>query len=264
MPTETFNLMYPADNIHNLDPAVIVKEAHLFRTVEYPPSKRSEIGIPFSDPIADGSTIQASTFRALGAGTSPKIVFDILYQIRKQSNCPIIILSYFNPIMRMGIEKFVEKARHIRVDGFVIPDLPLEESSRLWQYTSICGIDLILFAAPSTSLSRLNTIMQKSSGFLYLVSVHGVTGERDNIQQRTVDLVREFSSMAKGRIPIAVGFGISKPEHIRTVISSGAEGVIIGSAFINVIDTSKGNPNDATRRLRLLAASFKSATAYPS
>lgn len=219
-----------------------------------------ELGIPFSDPIADGPSIQAASLRALTAGTTPKRVLEMAGEIRKKRDVPVVILTYFNSIFKMGIQTFFRKARSSLVDGVVVPDLPLEEAGDYIKAAKACEINTIFLAAPSTTNNRLENIITSTSGFLYVVSHFGVTGERKEVEASTLKLVRRISQKAKGRIPVAVGFGISRPEHVKTIIEAGADGVIVGSAFVNVIQQNQGKIRDMCMELEELARQLKAGT----
>lgn len=219
-----------------------------------------ELGIPFSDPIADGPVIQAASSRALEAGTRPRDVLNCAKKISSRFPVPIVLLSYYNPILKIGISSFLQEAQASGVDGLVVPDLPLEETE---EYSAACHshqIDAIFLATPTTERSRLTKIATSSSGFLYLVSVTGVTGERDRIAPETLKMVEESCRLVSHIIPVAVGFGISKPEHIRELCSKGADGVIIGSALVKIVSEEKGNGNGVRRRLLDTTREFKEAT----
>ncbi|MGQ9478404.1 MAG: tryptophan synthase subunit alpha [Thermoproteota archaeon] len=220
-----------------------------------------EIGIPFSDPIADGPTIQASDFRALKAGTTPKTVFNIVREIKNNfTEVPIVILTYYNIPFKMGLGYFMGQASKSGVDGVVVADLPVEEAGEYKDEAEKHGVDTVFLATPSTSTDRLRKILNMTSGFLYLVSVFGVTGVRESLAQLTIQTIRRIHSYTEGSIPLAVGFGISKPEHVGAVIACGAEGAIVGSAFIKVIERNLNFEDDLLRELSDLAYSFKSAT----
>lgn len=196
-----------------------------------------ELGIPFSDPIADGPTIQRATFRALKSGTKPITVLNIAGEISsKHPNTPIIILTYYNIIYRMGLERFFTLAEENNVSGLIVPDLPIEEAMPCRIVAEKHKVDLILLAAPSTSDERLKKILEYTSGFLYLVSIFGVTGARRNLQKMSISFLRRVSAISNGRVRLAVGFGISKPSHVRTLIANGADGVIVGSRLIELIE----------------------------
>jgi len=216
-----------------------------------------ELGLPFSDPIADGPTIQAASLRALNAGTTPMKVLEIAKQIKSQHDVPIVVMTYYNPVFRIGVDKFLGLAKEHLVDGFIVPDLPVEEAADYKTDANKCGLDTIFLAAPSTSNERLTKIVDFSSGFLYLVSHYGVTGAKTAVEDSTVQLIKRVLPFTEGKIPLAVGFGISKPQHIQTVIHAGADAAIVGSAFINIIQ--KNNPT-MLRKLQETAQALKSAT----
>jgi len=219
-----------------------------------------ELGIPFSDPIADGPTIQAATLRALKAGTTPRMVLETAKEIKEKHDTPIVILTYYNPIFRMGLEKFLTLARKCKVDGLIVPDLPFEEASTYKEVAESHEIDIIFLAAPSTSIERLEKIIESASGFLYLVSLYGVTGTREHIQDSTVKLIEKFLPYTKNRIPMAVGFGISKPEHVKKIVESGADGAIVGSAFVNIIRKNKRSFRKMLREIEENTCKLKKAT----
>ncbi|HID17486.1 TPA: tryptophan synthase subunit alpha [Candidatus Bathyarchaeota archaeon] len=172
---------------------------------------------------------------------------------------PIVALTYYNLIYRMGVERFVKLAKECGVDGVVVADLPIEESGEYRSEAQKYGLDTVFLAAPSTTSERLRRIAERSSGFLYLVSVFGVTGIREKLQELTVKLIRRAASVVGGRLPLSVGFGISKPEHVSSVISKGADGAIVGSKFVKII----GENRNAARMLEELegeALKLKRAT----
>lgn len=218
-----------------------------------------ELGIPFSDPIADGPTIQAATVRALKAGTTPKMALEIAREIKKEHSVPITILTYYNLIFRMGLENFFRLARSHKVDGLIVPDLPIDEAHEYKKVSEAHEIDTIFLAAPSTSKERLQRIIDYTSGFLYLVSLFGVTGARENIQDLTIRHIKKFLPYTKGRIPLAVGFGISKPEHVKAVVESGADGAIVGSAFVNIIQKNQGSTRKMLKEIEEKAHKLKGA-----
>jgi tryptophan synthase alpha chain len=219
-----------------------------------------ELGLPFSDPIADGPTIQAASLRALKAGTTPMRVLQIVKEIKSQYELPIVVMSYYNPIFRIGLDSYLTQAKEYQVDGFIVPDLPVEEASDYKQIASKNGLDTIFLAAPSTSNKRLSQIVAASSGFLYLVSHFGVTGTQTEIGKSTIELIKRVKPFTTARIPLAVGFGISTPEHVQQVVAAGADATIVGSAFINIIQNSKGDLEAATKGLQTAASNLKKAT----
>ncbi len=219
-----------------------------------------ELGVPFSDPIADGPTIQAASVRALEAGTTTKIVLGMAGEVKKKCGLPVVILTYFNPVFRMGLENFFRLASNCGVDGVVVPDLPVEEAEAYREAARACGVDTIFLAAPSTSMERLRKIVGCTSGFLYLVSHFGVTGAREALEDSTVQLIKRVLPYTVGRVPLAIGFGVSKPEHVQCIIQSGADGVIVGSAFVNVVHRHQGDVDRMLEELGVTARKLKNAT----
>jgi tryptophan synthase alpha chain len=219
-----------------------------------------ELGLPFSDPIADGPTIQAASVRALKAGTTPKMVLGMAGDIKRKCGVPVVILTYYNPVFRMGLENFFRLAKSFGVDGVVVPDLPVEEAEAYREAAGSCGVDTIFLAAPSTSNERLRRIVACTSGFLYVVSHFGVTGTREALADSTVRLVKRVLPFTRGRVPLAVGFGVSKPEHEKRIIGAGADGVIVGSAFVNLVHKHQRDLDRMLGELEALARTLKSAT----
>ena len=195
-----------------------------------------ELGIPYSDPLADGPIIQFSASRALKSGTTSKKVIQLLESLKDKLHIPIILFTYFNPILKYGFENFCELASEAGVSGLIIPDLPLEEASKFSKIVSSYFIDLILLVAPTTPFERMKIISNNTKGFTYLVSVTGVTGERNKMENRVESLITKLKEISIN--PVAVGFGISSPEHVNKVRKWGADGVIIGSAFVKRIYNS--------------------------
>ena len=219
-----------------------------------------ELGLPFSDPIADGPTIQAASVQALKAGTTPKMVLRMAGEIKRKCPVPIIIMTYFNPVFRLGLERFFRLAKNSGVDGVIVPDLPVEEADGYRKAAAACGVDAIFLAAPSTTEERLNKIVECSSGFVYLVSHFGVTGAREKMAESTIQLVKKVLPHTQGKVPLAVGFGVSKPEHVRAILGAGADGVIVGSAFVNIISGNRENVDGMLAELEAAARRLKAAT----
>jgi tryptophan synthase alpha chain len=219
-----------------------------------------ELGLPFSDPIADGSTIQAASVRALAAGTTPMKVLAIAKQIKQKYDVPVVVMTYYTPVFRIGIDKFLGSAKENMVDGFIVPDLPVEESTDYKRSAKAFELDTIFLAAPSTTNERLKRIVQCSSGFLYLVSHYGVTGAKIAVEDSTVQLIKRVLPFTGGKIPLAVGFGISKPEHVQRIIAAGADAAIVGSAFINIIEKNSKNIPALLKQLKATARELKTAT----
>ena len=195
-----------------------------------------ELGIPYSDPLADGPIIQLSASRALKSGTTPKKVIKLLESLKGKLNIPIILFTYLNPLLCFGFEHFCELASNAGVSGLIIPDLPLEEAYKFSKIVSNHSMDLVLLVAPTTPFERMKKISNHTKGFTYLVSVTGVTGERNKMESRVENLIAKLKEINNN--PIAVGFGISTPEHVNKVREWGADGVIIGSAFVKRISSS--------------------------
>ena len=189
-----------------------------------------ELGMPYSDPLADGPVIQAAAARALTAGTSPSRVLEMLTTLRGEIDVPVILFTYSNPLLNVGMEEFCEQAAAAGAAGLVVPDLPLEEAERLSPIAERHGLDLVLLVAPTTPPDRMGRIAESSRGFTYLVSVTGVTGERAQMETRVEGLVQQLKDASP--VPVAVGFGISGPDQIRQVRGWGAEGAIVGSALV--------------------------------
>lgn len=192
-----------------------------------------ELGIPFSDPLADGVTIQRASFRALQNGVTPGLCLDLVKKIREKVNTPLVFMTYFNPVLNYGLEKFCNECALSGIDGLVIPDLPPEEGLTLEKAVKKYRLDLIYLAAPTSTEQRIKIVAQHTSGFIYLVSVTGVTGTRERLPadlKTFITRVRKISNL-----PLCVGFGISTPEQARLVAQL-ADGVIIGSKIIQLIE----------------------------
>ncbi len=203
-----------------------------------------EVGVPFSDPLADGPVIQRATERALAAGTTLASVLDLLERIRPGVRAPVVIFSYANPILRMGTERFADRARAAGVDGVLVLDLPIEEADEFRALIASRGIDTILLLSPTTTDERLRKAASLGSGFLYAISRLGVTGARDRIADGAEDMVRRIRAVSS--LPVALGFGISKPEHVREV-GQWADAAVVGSALVNVIAEAGASPELTTR-----------------
>lgn len=215
-----------------------------------------EIGIPFSDPIADGKSIQAAAVRALKASTTPTDVLRIARETKESHGVPVVLMTYYNPVFCGGVGRFLDSAKRAGVDGVIVPDLPLEEAAVFGRASRKRGIDTILLAAPSTSDERMKEVVANTSGFLYLVSVLGVTGARSYLRSETVSLVKSARRFTAGKVPLAVGFGISKPEHVGAVVRAGADAVIVGSAIVDMVKDIDGEGDEVTGRIEAYVASL--------
>ena len=196
-----------------------------------------EIGIPFSDPIADGSTIQDAIQSSLISGTTPDMCLELASRIRKTfPNIPLIIMTYSNILYRKGYIQFAEKAKENGIDGLIIPDIPIEESKEYLNTMQNTGLSTIFLVSPNTSEKRLKMISRICTGFLYAISVYGTTGERKGFDEYTIESIKRVKKVtAADELPLAVGFGISNPQHVKYMIDAGADAVIIGSAIIKKI-----------------------------
>jgi tryptophan synthase alpha chain len=214
-----------------------------------------ELGIPFSDPIADGPTIQAASQRALANGTTLGKVLELVAQVRAQGcEVPLVLMGYLNPITAMGAEAFCARAAKAGVDGLIIPDLPYDEANELSGAAEKHGLDLILLAAPTTLPERLAEIGRRTRGFLYFVSVTGVTGARVELPK---DLPERLASLKRiTQAPVAVGFGISTPEQARA-LSEYADAVVVGSAIVKAVEAAKGDTAPVATLVRSLAEALR-------
>lgn len=197
-----------------------------------------ELGIPYSDPLADGPVIQAAATRALARGTTLDRVLEVVQQVTPQLNSPLILFSYYNPILHQGIEQFLERIYQAGARGLVVPDLPLEEAEVLLLPAQTRGIEVILLVAPTSPLARIEAIAAKSQGFIYLVSSTGVTGVRSQVAKNVQSMIEKLRNVTDK--PIGVGFGISQAEQAKQVIEWNADAVIVGSAIVKLLAQDHG------------------------
>jgi tryptophan synthase alpha chain len=191
-----------------------------------------ELGIPFSDPMADGVTIQESSYQALQNGTTTEMCLDIAKKLRAQTQTPLVFMTYYNPVLSYGLERFCHACTGSGVDGLIIPDLPPEEGESLECAASEQGLDLIYLISPNSTAERIRIVAEKSRGYIYLVSVAGVTGTRDSLPTGTAAFVSRVRQVAKQ--PLCVGFGISTAQQAKQV-SRISDGVIVGSKLIQLM-----------------------------
>ena len=211
-----------------------------------------ELGVPFSDPVADGPVIQRASERALRGGTTLAGVLSLVKSLRAKTEVPLVLFSYFNPVLQMGLEKFGDAAKAAGADGVLITDLTPEEGGDYRAAMSSRGLDTIFLAAPTSTDERLALIVKATSGFLYLISRTGVTGERDSLPEELPALVRRARSFTN--LPIAVGFGISLPTHV-TVLGGIADAAVVGSALMTEIEkysTADAAASAVADRIRVL------------
>lgn len=199
-----------------------------------------ELGVPFSDPLADGPIIQEASSYALKKGTNLPKILDLVKKLRKDTQLPICLMTYYNPVFCLGDKKFIDQAVKSGVDGVIIPDLPLEEAKEFIQYANKKGLENICFVAPTSSNERIKQIAKVARGFIYYVSLTGVTGSRDSL---STDLKSNLSKIKKlTNKPVCVGFGISNAQQVKKV-SKISDGVIVGSAIVKKIKENIARPN---------------------
>ena len=200
-----------------------------------------ELGAPFSDPLADGPTIQKAALRSLQHHTSIKDVFGLVSEVRRVSKVPLIVMTYYNLVFHYGEERFVRDAVAAGLDGVILPDLPPEEAGTLVPLAKKAGLDTIFLLAPTSTEERMKAVARVSQGFIYYVSLTGVTGSHLGLQQAAIkESIARIKSLTDK--PVAVGFGIATPDQAAEVAMSGADGVIVGSALVKVIEESIGTP----------------------
>jgi tryptophan synthase alpha chain len=216
-----------------------------------------ELGVPYSDPLADGPVIQAAATRSLQNGTRLEDVLQLVKQVSPNLRSPIILFTYYNPILNRGIETFLKEISEAGAKGLVVPDLPLEEAETLLRPAKEYGIELTLLVAPTSPPERISAIAQQSQGFIYLVSTTGVTGMRSQMESRVKDLIAELRQVTDKAI--GVGFGISQPEQARQVMNWGSDAAIVGSAFVKRL--SEGSPVEGLKAIEEFCQSLRNAIA---
>jgi tryptophan synthase alpha chain len=199
-----------------------------------------ELGIPFSDPLADGATIQRASYEALRQGVTPKVCFEVAQELRRRVETPLVFMTYYNPVLKFGLEEFCSKCAEVGIDGLIIPDLPPEEGKDLEKSTRRHGLDLVYLLSPASTEERIRLVTSRSSGFIYLVSLTGVTGARDKLPEELESFVASVRKRTEK--PLCVGFGVSTPEQARRVAKV-ADGVIVGSRIIQLLDKDKSLEN---------------------
>jgi len=214
-----------------------------------------ELGFPFSDPIADGPTIQMASTESLNKGTKIDNFFSIVKKIRKEAEIPLVLMTYTNILYNQTYQKFIARAREAGIDGLILPDMAIEESNEYIKAAKSSGMDTIFLVSPNTQNERLRKIIKTTSGFLYMVAVFGTTGVQSKIHKYTIDALKNTKRTANGKIPVGVGFGISTEKDVQKYVSSGADAVIVGSANIKIMENTPGNKiekkiSSFTRRLK--------------
>ena len=204
-----------------------------------------ELGFPFSDPLADGPIIQNASTISLKNGTKLNSLFNLIKKIRKETDIPLVLMTYTNILYKQGFAKFIFGAKKAGIDGFILPDMSIEESEDYVNAAKKHNIDTIFLVSPNTNTDRLKRISKITSGFLYLVSIYGTTGMKTIIQQYTINAIKNTKKVVNAKIPVGVGFGVSTPEDVKKFVSSGADAVIIGSAFLKLIEKTPQNQLEA-------------------
>jgi len=202
-----------------------------------------ELGIPFSDPLADGTTIQKASFSALEKGVNTRLCLETARQLSQKIDIPLVFMTYLNPVFSYGLAEFCVACASSGVSGLIIPDLPPEEGSELEVITERNGLDLIYLLSPSSTEERIRIVAERSRGFIYLVSITGVTGVRDKLPENLETFVNQVRQVAT--LPLCVGFGISTPEQAKSVARI-ADGVIVGSRLIQLMEADESMANVAT------------------
>jgi tryptophan synthase alpha chain len=220
------------------DPDMARSTAHARALAEH--ASVLEVGVPFSDPIADGPTIQAAATRALAAGTKPADALRLVRDLRKDLDVPIALMTYYNLVHHAGVATWVQDAVRAGVDGVIVPDLPVGEAGELLGAAKAEGLGTVFLASPATPDERLDAIAQASSGFLYLVSMYGVTGARERLPDYTMQLVQRVKQRTAGKVPLGVGFGVSRKEQVQQLHQAGADAVVVGSAVVDRIARGEG------------------------
>ena len=219
-----------------------------------------EIGIPFSDPIADGPTLQSASSLALQRGITADGALDLARNIRSaHSDLPLVVMTYSNILIRSGMHKFLRHAKASGVDGFILPDMPIEESHIYHRNACDLNLSTVFLVSPNSSEARIKQIVAVTSGFLYLVSVYGITGARKSYESYSIDALKRVKKIVGSKVPVGVGFGISQPQHVKIMSNCGADAVIVASAIINKIANSSKDNNKLLNEISDYARTLKAA-----
>ena len=217
-----------------------------------------ELGMPFSDPLADGPVIQNAGFQALQKGMNFDQFLTIVKKIRKETDIPLVLMTYTNLLYRHGYEKFISIVKSAGIDGLILPDMSIEESKDFLKAARKHKMDTIFLISPNTAPKRIKKIADTSSGFLYLVSVFGTTGGQQQFQDYTTHAIKNAKKILDGKIPLGVGFGVSNPDQVRFIIKSGADAIIVGSAFLRLME--KAPAEKIEDKIESFTKSLKKAT----
>ena len=216
-----------------------------------------ELGFPFSDPLADGPVIQNASTISLNKGTTVSKFFSLVKKIRKLTDLPLVVMTYTNIFYNRGYPEFISKAKKAGIDGFILPDMSIEESK---EYLNAAkgNIDTIFLVSPNTTKKRIRKIAKSTSGFLYLVAIYGTTGVKTGIKNYTIKAIKDVKKQTKAKIPVGVGFGVSTPADVKKFVAVGADAVIVGSAFLKLIE--KTPQNKLERKITTFTRSLKKQT----
>lgn len=218
-----------------------------------------ELGIPFSDPIADGPTIQKADVRAMRGGMDTHKACEFIRQVKRHKDIPIGLLMYYNLIQQYGVERFFKDFHGAGVNSVLVADLSIDDADEVLVPARAAGLDSVFMVTPNTAPARMERIAAKTTGFVYTVSLLGVTGSREALSGSVDGLVRKLKSLTD--VPICVGFGVSKPEHARTIADAGADGVIIGSRIVAMIESHLGQPQRAIEEITHFLAEVRQTLA---
>ena len=233
------------------------RSASVLQTLDQAGADILEVGIPFSDPLADGPAIQRASERALAAGTTLRSSLDLIGGVRASVSAPIVVFTYANPVLAMGLDRFMRRASEVGVDGVLVLDLPIEEATELRDAAERVGIDPIFLLSPTTTDVRIRKAAELGGGFLYAISRFGVTGERDTIEESARGLVARIRQVTQR--PVALGFGISRPEHVAEV-GRWADAAVVGSGLVNRIASAAASDSleaDVRRYVQWLRSGFE-------
>ncbi|HXV65931.1 MAG TPA: tryptophan synthase subunit alpha [Nitrosopumilaceae archaeon] len=217
-----------------------------------------EIGFPFSDPIADGPIIQNASTTSLNNGTKIDNFFKLIKKIRKETDVPLVLMTYSNILYRKGFGNFMKKAKNIGIDGLILPDMSIEESENYLNSAKKYDLDTIFLISPNTSPERIKKILKATTGFLYLVSIYGTTGVQAKLQQYTIDAIKKTKKIVNKKIPVGIGFGVNTPNDAKKLLSHDIDAIIVGSAFLRLIDKTPMNKIES--KITTFTKSLKNTT----
>jgi tryptophan synthase alpha chain len=220
-----------------------------------------ELGIPFSDPIADGPTIQKADIRAMRSGMDLPKALEFLRRVKEYQDIPIGLLMYYNLIQQYGVGRFFRDFHDAGVNSVLVADLSIDDAGEVAPSAQAAGLDTVFMVTPNTEPDRMRRIAAKTTGFIYAVSLLGVTGSRQTLSTAVDGLIRQIKGLTA--VPVCVGFGVSKPEHAHSIAQAGADGVIIGSALVAMIESSLDNPGAATAQIARFLGQVKAVLARP-